>query len=436
MIGYINRHLVTLQVLLTSILFDKFAPVKPHPMLPFSPPRVDQKLIDEVIAALKSGWITTGPRTKKFEKEITAYTGAKSTLCLNSATAGLEIVLRWFGVKEGDEVILPAYTYSATANVIIHCGATPVFVDVNPHDFNINTSAVRDAITEKTKVIMPVDFAGYPCDYDELNAISKEYSHLFNADTEEQKQLGRILILSDSAHSFGAIYKGKKAGVLTDVSVFSFHAVKNLSTAEGGAVVFNLEAPFDNEAIYKYLCIKTLHGQNKDALAKTQKGNWRYDIIEAGYKCNMTDLAAALGLIELERYDEDTLKKRRDIFNWYTEALAEHSWAQIPEFISDDKISSFHLYPLRIKGVSEEQRDEIIRKIFDHDISVNVHFIPVPMMSFYKKLGYDISDYPVTYDNFSREISLPVFYDLSKEQAESVVKAVVNSVEAVIRQHA
>ncbi len=405
-------------------------------MLPFSPPRIDQKLIDEVIAALKSGWITTGPRTKKFEKEITAYTGGKSTLCLNSATAGLEIVLRWFGVKEGDEVILPAYTYSATANVIIHCGATPVFVDTNPGDFNISTSAIRKAITEKTKVIMPVDFAGYPCDYDEINAIVREYSHLFNASSEEQKKLGRMLVLSDSAHSFGAYYKGKRAGALTDISVFSFHAVKNLSTAEGGAVVFNLDSPFDNEEIYKYLCIKTLHGQNKDALAKTQKGNWRYDIVEAGYKCNMTDLAAALGLIEIERYDEDTLVKRKQIFEWYTQELSKYDWAQLPEYDKNDKVSCYHLYPIRIKGISEEQRDEIIRKIFDHDVSVNVHFIPVPMMSFYKQLGYDIKNYPVAYDNFSREISLPVFYDLSQEQAKQVINAVTSSVGSVIRQHA
>src|ERR1700741_1310891 len=284
-------------------------------MLPFSPPRIDQKIIDEVNAALLSGWITTGPRTKDFEKKITAFCGNKATLALNSATAGLEIMLRWFGVNEGDEVILPAYTYSATANVIIHCGAIPVFVDVNKHDFNISTAEIEKHITEKTKVIMPVDFAGYPCDYDTINSLVVKHKGKFHAATPEQEKLGRILVLSDSAHSFGGWYKSKRTGCLTDVSVFSFHAVKNLITAEGGAVALNLPAPFDNTEIYKKLCVSTLHGQDKDALAKTQKGNWRYDIVEAGYKCNMTDLSAAIGLVELERYDSDTLVKRKHIFD-------------------------------------------------------------------------------------------------------------------------
>lgn len=240
-------------------------------MIPFSPPRIDQKIIDEVTKVLKSGWITTGPRTKAFEKELSAYCDNKNTLCLNSATAGLEIMLRWFGVKEGDEVILPAYTYSATANVVMHCGATPVFVDVNAHDFNISVKNIEAAVTGRTKVIMPVDFGGHVCDYDELNDLVKKHKDKFSAETEEQKQLGRILVLSDSAHSFGAWYKGKRAGSLTDISVFSFHAVKNLTTAEGGAVALNLPAPFNNEEVYKTLCVKTLHGQDKDALAKTQK---------------------------------------------------------------------------------------------------------------------------------------------------------------------
>jgi dTDP-4-amino-4,6-dideoxygalactose transaminase len=250
-------------------------------MIPFSPPRIDQKIIDEVVAALKSGWITTGPRTKQFEKNLTAYCGNKNTIALNSATAGLELMLRWFGVKEGDEVILPAYTYSATANVVIHCGAKPVFVDVNADDFNINVSLIKAAITERTKVIMPVDFGGYPCDYNALNALVREAEvrAKFIPTHTNQETLGRIMILSDSAHSIGAVYNGKKAGSLTDVSVFSFHAVKNLTTAEGGAVAFNFPEPFDNEEIYKYMCILSLHGQNKDALAKMQKGNWKYDII-------------------------------------------------------------------------------------------------------------------------------------------------------------
>jgi dTDP-4-amino-4,6-dideoxygalactose transaminase len=384
-------------------------------MIPFSPPRIDQKIIDEVTAVLKSGWITTGPKTKLFEKELSKYCGNKATLCLNSATAGLEIMLRWYGVKEGDEVILPAYTYSATANVIIHCGAKPVFVDVNSHDFNISIKAIDAAITSKTKVIMPVDFGGYPCDYDELNALVIKHKNKFVSESNEQKLLERILILSDSAHSFGAWYKGKRAGSLTDVSVFSFHAVKNLTTAEGGAVALNLPAPFDNEAVYKSLCVKTLHGQDKDALAKTIKGNWRYDIVEAGYKCNMTDIMAAIGLIELERYDNDTLKVREHIFKQYDAAFSKYDWAQLPEYNANDKTSCYHLYPLRIKGISEVERDAIIKEIFDCDVSVNVHFIPVPMMSFYKGLGYNIKNYPITFDNYSREISLPVYYDLNDD---------------------
>lgn len=398
-------------------------------MIPFSPPRIDQKIIDEVTKVLKSGWITTGPRTKLFEKELSKYCGNQTTLCLNSATAGLEIILRWFGVKEGDEVILPAYTYCATANVVIHCGATPVFVDVNPHDFNISISNIEKAITSKTKVIMPVDFAGHCCDYDQLNALVIKYKAKFVPQTNEQKTLERILILSDSAHSFGAWYKGKRAGSLTDVSVFSFHAVKNLTTAEGGAIALNLPPPFDNEAVYKTLCVKTLHGQDKDALAKTIKGNWRYDVVEAGYKCNMTDIMAAIGIVELERYDADTLKVRKHIFEQYDTAFSKFEWAQLPEYKTDDKTSCYHLYPLRIKGISETQRDAVIKEIFDYDVSVNVHFIPVPMMSFYKNLGYDIKNYPVTYDNYSREISLPVFYDLN----DDLVKIVINAVEASVK---
>ena len=252
------------------------------------------------------------------------------------------------------------------------------------------------------------------------------------AATEEQKMLGRILVLSDSAHSFGATYKGKKAGSLTDISVFSFHAVKNLTTAEGGGVALNLPAPFDNEAIYKALCIKTLHGQDKDALAKTQKGNWRYDIVEAGYKCNMTDIMAAIGLVELERYDAETTKGREHIFKLYDLAFSKYNWAQIPEYKTKDKLSCYHLYALRIKGITEAQRDAIIKEIFDCDVSVNVHFIPVPMMSFYKKQGYDIKNYPVTYDNYSREISLPVYIDLDDEKVKQVIDAVVRSVVKII----
>ncbi len=399
-------------------------------MIPFSPPRIDQKTIDEVIDTLKSGWITTGPKTKRLEKELAAYCGAPAVLCVNSATAGLEVMLRWFGVGPGDEVIVPAYTYAASANVVVHCGARPVFVDVGD-DFNISLQAVAAAITPRTKAVMPVDIGGWPCDYDAINDLVRENAYRFEAGTDEQKQLGRILVLADSAHSVGARYKGRRTGSLCDVAVFSFHAVKNLTTAEGGAVALNLPAPFSNEDLYKLLCVKTLHGQSKDALAKIQKGNWKYDIVEAGYKCNMTDIAAAMGLVELARYDSDTLVRRRYIVEAYASALAKYDWAELPLFDRDGRTSSFHLFALRVRGVSEEQRDAILQKIFDRDVSVNVHFIPVPRMSFYRSLGYDADDYPTTMDNFSREISLPVFYDITDEQIATVVEAVVASVEEV-----
>jgi dTDP-4-amino-4,6-dideoxygalactose transaminase len=403
-------------------------------MIPFSPPHIDQAIIDEVTAALRSGWITTGPRTKQFEKDLSAYNGNPNTLCLNSATAGLEIILRWFGVGPGDEVIVPAYTYSATANVVMHTGARPVFCDVKSDDFNINPSCIEHLISEKTKVIMPVDFGGMPCDFDAINALVRkaEVKAKFKASGEIQEQLGRILVLSDAAHSIGAQYHGKRTGTLTDVSVFSFHAVKNLTTAEGGAVALNLPEPFDNKAVYDYLCIATLHGQNKDALAKMQKGNWKYDVIEPGYKCNMTDIMAAIGLVELRRYESETLPRRKEIFDLYQAALSQYSWAQLAPYETNEKTSSYHLFPLRIKGITEVQRDAIMQKIFDQDVSVNVHFIPVPMMSFYKNLGYDIANYPFTYDNFSREISLPVFIDLTNEQVAEVISAVVSAVSSSI----
>lgn len=402
-------------------------------MIPFSPPRIDDKICNEVVAALKSGWITTGPRTKSFEKKITEYCGNKATLCLNSATAGLEIMLRWFGVQEGDEVILPAYTYSATANVVIHCGARPVFVDVNADDFNISVKEIEKAITPATKVIMPVDFGGMPCDYNAITQLAIDAKSKFAPRTDIQKKLGRILVLSDAAHSFGASANGKKTGSLCDVSVFSFHAVKNLTTAEGGAVALNFdEAVFSNEEIYKYLCVKTLHGQNKDALAKTQKGNWKYDIVEAGYKCNMTDLTAAIGLVEIERYESDTLVKRKQIVEKYNSLLKNDVRLELPLFEKDGRISCYHLYPLRIKNISEEQRDAIMQEIFNRDVSVNVHFIPVPATSYYKNLGYNVMDYKTTYANFSREISLPVFYDLSEEQIKTVVNAVTEALNKVL----
>ena len=403
-------------------------------MIPFSPPRIDQKVIDEVVDTLKSGWITTGPKTKEFERRLTAYCGNKATLAVNSNTVGLEVVLRWFGVQEGDEVIVPVYTYCATANVIVHCGAKPVMVDVNADDFDVCLENVRRAITDKTKVIMPVDLGGMPCAYDELFELveTEEVKTLFQAKTEEQRKLGRILILSDSAHSIGAEYKGRKAGSLADVSVFSFHAVKNLTTAEGGAIMLNLPEPFDNEEVYRYLCTYTLHGQNKDALAKTKKGAWRYDVLVSGFKGNMTDIMASIGLVELSRYEDDTLHYRKCIYDQYTDAFSRYGWAELPIYETEDRKSSYHVYCLRVKGITEQQRDEIIQRIFDKDVSVNVHFQPLPLLSAFKNKGYKIEDYPVAYDNYCREISLPVWYGLSEEMVKTVIDAVICSVEEVL----
>ena len=402
-------------------------------MIPFSPPKIYDEIIDEIIDTLKSGWITTGPKTKLFEQRLAEYCGNSKTLCLNSATAGLEIMLRWFGVQEGDEVIIPVYTYCATANVVVHCGAKPVFVDVG-NDFNISIDKIKAAITPNTKVIMPVDFAGYPCDYDEINSLvlDNKVQALFQANNEIQKKLSRILVLSDAAHSLGAMYQGKKTGVLTDVSIFSFHAVKNLTTSEGGAIALNLPEPFNNEEIYNYLCTKTLHGQNKDALAKTKIGAWKYDVIEAGFKANMTDIQASMGIVELKYYEKETLVKRKSIFDAYSVAFNEYKWAELPVYETTLKTTSYHLFPLRINGITEQQRDDIIQLIFEQEVSVNVHFQPLPLLSFYKNLGYHINNYPKAYDNYIREISLPVYYDLTDEDVKTVIKAVVNAVEKVI----
>ncbi len=403
-------------------------------MIPFSPPHIKQEAIDEVVDTLKSGWITTGPKTKLFEQKITEYCGNKKTLCVNSATFGLEIILNWFGVGKGDEVIIPAYTYTATANTIIHTGATPIMVDINENDFNINIDEIKKAITHKTKVIIPVDIAGLPANFEAINNLVKtsEIINQFRATTENQKKLGRILILSDAAHSFGATYKNKKTGSLTDISVFSFHAVKNLTTAEGGAIALNLSEPFDCNEIYTELNTMSLHGQSKDALAKTQKGAWKYDVIDAGYKGNMTDIQASLGLISLKYYEIDNLPRRKEIFTQYQSAFAKKIWAQLPIIEDNVRTTSYHLYTLRIKNITETQRNEIIQNIFDNDVSVNVHFQPLPLLTAYKNRGYKIENYPIAYQNYSCEISLPVYQDLTNEQVELVINTVINSVEKII----
>src|SRR5690554_254043 len=405
-------------------------------MIPFSPPRIDQAIVDEVTDTLLSGWITTGPKTKKFEKEITAYNGAKLTTCFNSATAGIELILRWFGVGEGDEVILPAYTYCATANVVMHCGATPVMVDTLPDGFNLDPQKVRQAVSERTKVIMPVDIAGNPCDYDGLWGILNDASvkELFHPKTEAQQTLGRILLLADSAHGFGAKYKGKMLGSIADATAFSFHAVKNLTTAEGGAISLNLPEEFDHDEIYKQLTIMSLHGQSKDALAKTQKGAWRYDVLFPGYKCNMTDINAAIGLVELARYDAETIPRRRDLCALYRRGLEKFDWAILPEFtFEDDTEGSYHLYQLRIDGASEDQRDAIIQNISERDIAVNVHFLPLPMLTAYKNLGYKMADYPNAFGQYKNEISLPLFYNLKDVEVVEVINAVSRAVADVMK---
>jgi dTDP-4-amino-4,6-dideoxygalactose transaminase len=400
-------------------------------MIPFSPPRIDQRVLDEVNAALLSGWITTGPRTKLFEKKITEYCGCKTTVAVNSWTAGMEVFLRWWGIGEGDEVIIPVYTYCASANVVLHTGAKPIMVDIGSEDFNISIAKIREAITPRTKVIMPVDISGFPCDYDAIYRLVEEFKGEFIPANEKQAKLGRILIAADAAHSFGADYQGKKSGALADATCFSFHAVKNLTTAEGGAVCFNLPDNFDHEEIYKEFCIKILHGQSKDALAKTVKGAWRYDVLEAGYKCNMTDIQAAIGLVELERYGEN-LSRRKEIFKKYDLAFQNEPWAITPKYIDENRETCYHLYLLRIANVSESQRDAIIQEIFEHDVAVNVHFQPLPLLTAYKNLGYSIENYPEAYLKYAAEISLPVYFNLTDEQVKIVIEAVKKAVKLVI----
>lgn len=393
-------------------------------------------MVDEVTEALLSGWITTGPRTKKFEKEIAQFTGADAAVCFNSATAGMELMLRWYGVGVGDEVILPAYTYCATANVVMHCGAKPIMVDTLPGSFNLDPDVVRRAISERTKAIMPVDIAGVPCDYTELRGILNDAKvrNIFHAKTEAQQTMGRPLLLADSAHAFGAKFKGQMLGSIADATAFSFHAVKNLTTAEGGAICLKLPSDFSTEEVYKKLTVMSLHGQSKDALAKTQKGAWRYDVTFPGYKCNMTDIQAAIGLVELSRYTSETLPRRREICALYNRGLEKFDWAILPQFeFENDTETSFHLYQLRIKGATEKQRDAIIQKIADADVAVNVHFLPLPMLTAYRDLGYEMDDYPNAFAQYQNEISLPLFYNLTDVQVVEVVNAVSAAVKAVMK---
>lgn len=400
-------------------------------MIPFSPPRIDQKTIDEVIDTLKSGWITTGPKTKRFEKRLDEYTGARRTFCCNANTNGMELFLRWLGIGPGDEVIVPAYTYCATANVVVHVGAKPVLVDIR-EDFTIDPEAVDRAVTSNTKAIIPVDLGGLPADYTALHTVIEKHRSKYRPATEAQQMLGRIALVADAAHSIGARFQGKMLGSQADAMVFSFHAVKNLTTAEGGAVCMNLPAPIDHDSVYHWLNTRSLHGQSKDALAKTQVNAWEYDVLDAGWKCNMTDLQAAIGLVELDRYEQETLPRRRAIMERYQESFQSMQWAITPVIRDGARETSYHLYLLRIRGAGRSQRDLIIQKIFEKGVSVNVHYKPLPLLSAYASRGYLMDDYPVAKAHWECEISLPVYYDLSDEQVDMVVQAVSESVNEVM----
>ncbi|MFN6116656.1 MAG: DegT/DnrJ/EryC1/StrS family aminotransferase [Flavobacteriales bacterium] len=400
-------------------------------MIPFSPPRIDERTIAEITAALRSGWITTGPRTKEFEKRLATYCGVEKVIALNAWTNACELVLRWFNIGPGDEVIVPAYTYCATANIVMHVGATPVMVDILD-DFTIDPQAVRKAITSRTKCIMPVDIGGLPADQEAMMRIAEEARAVFVPQGEVQQQLGRILVMSDAAHSFGATIGAKRVGAIADITGFSFHAVKNLTTAEGGALALHMPGPFDNDALYKLFNIMSLHGQSKDALSKMQAGAWRYDVTMAGWKCNMTDLQAAIGLVELERYDSETIPRRKATCERYNAAFGADPRFIAPLFADTGREGSYHLYMLRLAQATEAQRDAVITAIAKREVSVNVHFIPMPMLTVYKERGYRIADFPNTFRHYSREISLPVYYDLTDDQVDRVISVVKAAVEQVM----
>jgi len=386
--------------------------------VPFSPPDISQAEINEVVEALRSGWITTGPRTKQFEKKIADYVGTKMACCLNSQTACAEMALRILGVGEGDEVITTAYTYTATASVVCHVGAKLVLVDTQEHSLEMDYDALENAITEKTKVIIPVDVAGIPCDYDRIFDIVERKKHLFRPKNVIQKAMGRISVNADTAHSFGASRKGVKAGNIGDFSAFSFHAVKNLTTAEGGALTWKTIDGFDDESMYKQLQLFSLHGQSKDALAKSKLGAWEYDIIGTWYKCNMTDIAASVGLKQLERYDK-LLERRRDIIDYYDERLKPVGVKTLKHY-TDEYESSGHLYLTRVPGITLEQRNEMIIKLAEQGIAANVHYKPLPLLTAYKELGFDINDFPNSFAAFKNEITLPLHTCLTDEQVEYV----------------
>lgn len=401
--------------------------------IPFAPPFIDEDVKNEVLDCLNSGWITTGPKVKALEQEVCKLTGAEQALGVNSWTSGAMLMLRWFGLGEGDEVIVPAYTYSATALSIIHCGAKPVMVDISD-DLTIDTAQLKDKITSRTKVIMPVDIAGWPCDYEQINALvrSPEIISRFSPKNSVQKDLGRILVIADAAHSIGARIGGKATGVLTDVTIFSFHAVKNITTGEGGAICLNLPLPFNNASLYTYLRRMTLNGQTKDALTKSAAGGWKYDIVDLGLKINLPDICAAIGLAQIKKYSSQILLDRKRVFDAYSREFSKYEWAQLPPQDTEKVQSSYHLFALRIRGISEDQRDKMIDRISNTGVAVNVHFIPMPMLTIFSQLGYKIAEFPSAYDNYSREISLPIYPQLQCEQVQFVIQSVIESYNSVV----
>lgn len=386
----------------------------------FSPPDISELEISEVTDALKSGWITTGPKTKELERQVAAFCGVNRAVCLNSQTACAEMALRLLGIGEGDEVITSAYTYTASASVICHVGAKLVLIDTQPDSLEMNYEKLEAAITEKTKAIIPVDLAGIPCDYKKIYEIAERKKSLFSANNEMQKAFGRVIILADTAHAFGAKRGGQPAGSIADFSAFSFHAVKNFTTAEGGALTWRSICGFSDEEIYRRLQLLSLHGQSKDALAKTQLGAWEYDIVGTWYKCNMTDIAAAMGLAQMKRYPE-MLKRRKQIIERYDNAFKPLG-VEVLSHDTKEYSSSGHLYLTRIPNISLRERSDIIIKMAERGIACNVHYKPLPMHTAYRNLGFDIKDYPSAYAHFENEITLPLHTCLSDEEVEYVIQ--------------
>lgn len=393
-------------------------------LIPFSPPDITDAEIAEVVDTLKSGWITTGPKTKQFEKEIASFCHTERAVCLNSATACLEGILRLLGIGAGDEVITSAYTYTASASIVCHVGAKLVLVDTAPGSCEMDYEQLAEKITEKTKAIIPVDLAGVVCDYEKIYEIVNEKKAMFRPANKVQEAMGRIAVIADASHAFGAMRKGKMCGEIADFTAFSFHAVKNLTTAEGGAVTWREIPNYSSDEIYRFFMLYSLHGQTKDALSKTNVGQWEYDILLPGYKCNMTDIMAAIGLAQLRRYPS-MLERRKHIVSMYNKAL-ENMPVRVLNHYDDDHQSSGHLYLVYMLGKSAEERNRIIERMAEKNVATNVHYKPLPLLTAYKNLGFKIEDYPNAYDLYKCEITLPLHTKLTDEQAERVINTFVD----------